>query len=1180
MRIDSFTFARDDRARDRRPRVIVRIEFPTATVYCTSHDDISGIPGVVVNNVLQKPSAVSQRLVPDEGRSEIGTFSFTVVDLQGTFTDAIRAHWFDQEGLRDREVQFYIGYEGYAFSDFQLFTTQTVVSDEYKSGVYTVQCRDITRIQNKEVFKPVATTLRQSVTATDTTIPVGDTTDFEMIAHGTSFTDAPSSTVGYIRLEDEVIRWTAKTANSFTGCTRGVLNTVAKPHAISDTAAQDRQPKVEEYIYLEMPGPKLAYSILTGVVYGTVSTLPDHWHLGIATNLVRVSDFTSIGLDLWNPSNDTDSLVLRFEGLKAQDGKRFVEKEIYLLLGCFSPVYSDGTLGLRRMSPLISNAAPAATLVEDVITEISGLLHDGESMHNQFRINWAWDTLSEDYVRESRFVDGTSIEVHGTAPLLTYEFRGLHGERHTDVTIAQRLASIRDRYATPPERISVSVFGSLNRLEVGDVVRLKLSEQTLRDYALDSADFNRSFEVHRQTYDATSGRVSLELFGSTFRPQAQPPIISDFNALPDSWYVSEGASLASVLTISGNVVQAGSYTINGATTLTASGAIFYHDDDLTIADGANITITGNVQIRIRGFLQNNGDINGTGGGKAGVSDPGTGSWDSTFAGTPGYVGNSRGWDGVRQISGSPPAGILFRYATHTAVLTRAQHDAFPALELSTDSGALRGLPSDLRGTGGAPGGRVIEYSSNDVLMAGGPGVAGGAGLAIICRGLALGASGSIILDGNNSAATTTTTEHWGPGIYGGAGGAGGPGSMLVLLDGSSISFPVIAGKFFARGGTVPVQGQPVPNREGRLGPDLQSIGVGNVAISGFADPDTTTLSGFDYSTVAYGIQYLAEPVGAEGDQYPRPPAPTNFAASSTAGGNLLTWIPPDPDVYSVIEVYASITNDRSDALFVGQTKATTFIDYLPLGGRRYYWIRAARTWIDGRRPSRSDWTPLPETDGIVSNAETPGEAADSPSVLHPVGQINGILFTWSLPSVGRFLGQVQLYEHTAPSPFSAATKVWEGYGTSTFLKRTDTVTRYYWVRLFRGGTLSVPNPANDGVPAAASGTVPELSVSVLPQGEVIQTGRPPPNPKTVQSAPVTGTATGGVPPYTYSWGWVSDGAGIVITAPTSPTTRFSVTGTFGGTQVRGVARLTVEDSTGATAYADYFSAAVFYVFQE
>jgi len=392
--------------------------------------------------------------------------------------------------------------------------------------------------------------------------------------------------------------------------------------------------------------------------------------------------------------------------------------------------------------------------------------------------------------------------------------------------------------------------------------------------------------------------------------------------------------------------------------------------------------------------------------------------------------------------------------------------------------------------------------------------------------------------------------------------------MLILLDGSGISFPVISGKFFARGGTVPLQANPLPNRTGKIGPDYQAIGLtGSFAISGFSDPDTTTLSGFDYSTVAYGIQYLSEPVGAEAHQFARPPAPTDLRAHSTAGGNLLTWISPDADLYNVVEVYASISQNRSDAVFVGETKGNSFHHYLPLGGRYQYWIRAARTWADGRAATRSEWQPLGETSGVTSNAETPGEAPDNPADLYATGMINGIRFTWALPAVGRFLGKVQLFESTAPNPFESATMVWDGYGMSYFLVKADTTTRYYWVRLYRGGQESITEPDGNGIPAAATLITAVLAATASPTSHTIRSTAGAVTPQTLTTPNTMVTATGGVPGYTYVWSFVSGGGGIVINSPSSATTTFSATSTA-GTGRTGTARCTVTDTLGITAYAD------------
>jgi hypothetical protein len=1160
MRTDSIKFATADRALDRRPRFVVRIGFPTASVYCTSHDDIPSVPGIVIAGSVLSPSAVSQRLIPDEGRSEIGSFSCQIVDLQGALTDAIKAHLADAEGLRDREVKFFVGYEGFDFTEFQLLTTQIVVDDSVQDSIYNIQCRDITRFQNQEIFRPASTTLRATIDATSLLLLVNDTTGYEMVAHGSSFTDAPNATVGYVRIEDEIVRWISKTPNTFTLDQRGCFNTVPKEHAIDSNESQDRQPKVEEYIYLEMPGPKMALAIMRG------DGLPSNWTLGINPLYIRENDFEAIGPDLWNTSNDEDSFVLRFEGLQAQDGKRFLEREIYLPCGCYSPVYSDGAVGLKRQVPLISAAAPSFTLDESTIISLSPLQHDGESMHNYFRVLWAFDTIIDDFIRQSMYIDEASQEVHGLSPLLTYEFRGIHSARHTDVTIARILASIRDRYSTPPERLTVTAFATNSAIEIGDVGRVKVSADAIRDYyEIESEAFDRSFEVHQRTYDPANGQLTVELFGSTFRPVAQPPISSTLSALPETFYTSAGTALSAVSTISGSTVQPGSYTLNGNADMRAAGAVFYHNGDLTIGDGANFTITQNVQLRVRGFLQINGSINGSGGGLAGVTDPGGGGLPTNpIPGNPGFLGHSRGWDGIqvtilRSIVSGDTVGVH---------LTKGKVDAVPTFDITVKSGQIIGLPEDMRGGGGGPGGRYYNLTQN-VNGAGGAGAAGGAGLLIICRGLAMGASGSITLDGLASAATTSA-QTLGDGhnlkhMHPGAGGGGGPGAMLVLIDGSSISFPTLGGQFHARGGHVPHDGSAMAARQKVI--VLSNDYLDQTEFFGFADPDAVTLDAHDYSPVAFGIQYLAEELLPNADQATRPPPPTGLTAASAAGGNLLRFVPPPPEDYTVIEVYASQTNNRTDALFVGEVKGSSFMHVVPLGQRLYYWIRASRTYANGRPAVRSTWEPVSVVGGVVSSAETPGEAPDQTADFWAVGQTNGIRFSWAMPSVGRLLGAVRLWESATPN-FVDAVMIKEVYGFAYTLPKTDQVTRYYWIQLFRGGVLAAIEPEGQGLPASAIDLTPQLRASVAPLTYSITMPDPPGGATT---PPVIVTAGGGIPPYTYSWAWIVGNFNNLITnnAPFSNVTTFSTADVPYRAKRAGTARCTVTDSLGFEVFVDF-----------
>jgi len=980
VRADNLQFATANEAPDKRPRFIVRILFDVGSLSITSHTGIASVPGILIDGALQAPSAISQRIVPDEGRSEIGSFSFTLADLGSAFTNEARAKLGDGKGLRGKTVELRIGFEGFDYSAFQLVQTQIITGCEYQDGAYRVQCADITREQRKDIFEPYTTTLQASCTATDTTITVKDTSKFVAVAHGPAWSDGPSATVYYFKIKDEIIRATGKTAGSFTGCTRGVFNTLAVAHTFDTATPDELRPKVEEYIYLELPAVKLAYAVLTGIIHGTANTLPDHWHLGVDPALVRLSDFTGIGTDLWDTTDDTEGFPLRFQELKKQDGKRFLEREVYLLLGAYQPIYSDGQVGLRRLPAMISSASPTVTLTEREVVSADALEHDYSSLHNRFRVDWSWD--GKLYQRTTVFIDADSIAIHGEAPLLTLGFRGLHGSQQTDATIQTRLDAIRDAYAYPPLRLSVSVRPSLNKLEVGDVARVKIAN--MRDFNGSTDSIDRSFLILQRSIDFATGDVPLELLGSTLTPAARPPTSGAVTPLPDAYYNSAGVALNTVIGMTGNTVNAGTHTINGAADLNASGSIFYHLGDLTIPDGATINITGNVQLRVRGFVTVNGDIIGTGGGLAGVADPGkvitppVPALTNAVPGNPGYVGNSRGGDGV--LADPAPAGKAGqpKYSdvqTIPVAFTRGQFERCPARELQVSGNALLGLPSDLRGTGGGPGGR---FSFNFALgnpIFGSDGAAGGAGLAIVCRGMTFGASGSIVLDGASAAlpALVTSGDMWFD-YYPGTGGAGGPGALYVLLDGNSLSLPNIGGHFFGRTGTVGIQGYPLPGRQGRLriGNPTGSpwiVDPDNVNITGYVDE--SLISNHDSSDASYRIQYVPQTLTPSPDADGKPPAPTALTVSGESGFNAIRVTPPARSTYDFVEVWASIDNNRANAVRIGRGDVSEFKHELPVLAARWYWSRVGDV-LDGGREVFSDWFPSGATSGVTATTLNPG----------------------------------------------------------------------------------------------------------------------------------------------------------------------------------------------------------------
>ena len=965
MRYVNAKFATADQSSDKLARFVVLIEFETGSIYCTSHVGISGVPGTVLDGVLEDVDAVSQRIVPDEGRSEIGSMSFLLVDRNSAVTTEFRSKLAAKKGLRGKTVRLYRGFEGFTWAEFSLFQTQTVYDAEYDFGSYRIECADITREQRKEIFDAKTTTLRLSCTDTDTTIAVYDTSAFLAVEHGAAWSDGPSSTCGYIKVQDEIIRWTGKTPDSFTGCVRGALNTRAKPHAVDAATASDQRTKVEEVIYLELPAAKLAYAILTGVLYGQTGTLPAHWHLGISTSLVELGDFTGIGVDLWDTTDDSKGFILRFAQEKAQDGKSFLEKQVYSVMGCFSPVYADGKVGLRRMAALTSDAASVLTLTEDHVVSHSGLSYDMPAMINDFQIDWSYD--GKEPRRRSRFVDQASIAVHGQATRKKLEWRGVYGSKATDVTIWQRLAALRDRYSAPPERVQAKLLASLSGLEVGDVV--KLNVKNLRDFAGTGTQINRAFEVQRLSLNHSTGDLDVDLFGSTARPETSAPSDITSYPLPDAFYSAIGTALNAVagVTIASGIMTAAPATpIGGNADMTAAGAIFYHLGDLTIQNGVTLKIADNCQLRVMGYLTINGTIDGNYAGLAGVADDG--AVEPYLSGNPGFIGNSRGLDGLRvtEMGGNP------QLESQPIPTTQGRFDAFPFLALTISGNNLLGIPSDLRGTGGGPGGKVVYQSS--LRANGGTGGAGGAGLCIVSRGGTFGGSGQITLRGADTAAPSPHLEQ-GKNFYPGTGGAGGPGSFLWLMDtGPAIAAPDVTGKFYGVTGTV---AQPFYSAEFPIlfmpSRAHQRRSRSEQPYAGYLGPEI--ISALDLSNACHRIQYIPPVVVPNDDVEDPPPPPQGLSATAGPGYIQIRVTPADiPDV--VTEIYASAST-LANAELVDTIRGSVLNHQLVQQERRFYWART-KLEIDANTTIYSEWFPgvvslLEATALAVANADVPEE---------------------------------------------------------------------------------------------------------------------------------------------------------------------------------------------------------------
>jgi hypothetical protein len=890
---------------NREPRTAVAIIYPTGSIYITNRPGIANVPGNVVHGCLKDPSASSQDLYPDQGRSTIGSFTFTAVDLDEAITDEIRTQLLvEDRGLSRREVRVITG-DTDDFTDWQDQRVDTYVVDGVvRSGrSYVFSCSDRTREQRVSIFEQQKTRLASTITATATTINVLSTAGFEMLAHTAAFTDAPSATVGYFRLKQtgEVIRYTGTTSTSFTGCTRGVFNTVPQPIVVDGATADDRKPEIEEVIYLEMPGPELLYAVQTGVILSSSATLPTRWHMGIDETYVDDAGYEAIGTDLYDPAAPADGMVLRFLHLKKEDGKKFVEEQLHVPMGTYPIVDTFGVLGIRRIASIVSAASPQFVLNEQTVISHGDVQHALSRVINRVIVNWNFD--GEDFTRTNIVLNNNSIAVHGASKPLTLNLRGLHVSRHSRATIQRISDYLFERYGAPPIEGEISVSRVLNQVEIGDVGQIVL--QRIPDFA--GADYlNRAFEVQGRRVNWKTGRVSFRYFASTAR------IVPDAGGgtgpvLPDGYYTATGTNLTSVLTISGGAVTANGTITGGADARTA---VFYYNGDLTINAGVTVQVTGNVQLRIMGTLTVNGAIDGLGNGLAGLSDPNTVS-AAMIASTDqvaGFVGASRGSAGIRLRTFV--LGLAAYANSVDPPISRGVNPAVPRLSIAVESGELMGLPSELRGAPGGWGGTVFDLNNNGtttVRALGGDGGDGGAGLLLICRGLAFGVSGEIDLSGASGSAGGTYT----PGLItlnAGGGGGGAPGALYVLLDGDDVTYPDLSGAFLASQGSTTQTGTPMTE------PAMTTTAVAALGSSVTGMNPGTPVE--DRWEACHQIHYVPSDIelGESDDEIV--PAPTDLAATADGAGVLLQWTSPPADLHDYIEVWEATTNDRTGALLL------------------------------------------------------------------------------------------------------------------------------------------------------------------------------------------------------------------------------------------------------------------------
>lgn len=932
---------------------VIELEFDTGDVaYFTSHTGTSLPVGAVEYQGYIKTGGISgttQQINPDEGRSTIGSISVTLVDKAGDVSALIAAKDAAGMGIRRKRVRVYIGYLGMSWSTISSNLVQTQIVDDYynDTGAIILQLSDVQRSMRTDIFDLQSTRLSAPITANQLLIPVDSNTKFATMMHGPTFTDAPNARVGYFELEDEVIRWVSTTTDATLGLCyvadqRGALGTKAVAHEVDQSSSTDQRPEVTEFVYLEMQAVKLIYALLTGNLYGQLGEeLPDSWHLGIGGEYVRTNDFITIGNDLWDIAND-DGFVVRFAGVEKQDAKKFIETELCLLCALYMPIYSTGELGLRQFTSVLSNAPYVWELNADNIVSHDRLHVDLRAINNLVSIEWNYDHIADKLTRQKILYDEISAEKYGESASKSLQFSGLHGSRHTSTTVEGLFDRLRDRYAGPPHKLNVRVLPYLNFLEVADVVKVALPG--VRD-PFTGAAFARAMEIQQVSVNWVTGNLSFQLFGSS---QPATPIkpgntVNDgsLKVIDDAWYTATGTNISSYggvsTSLSGGVrhITGGSGLAGNDSTL----ARYYCDGDLEIDSGVTLPFTKNVILVVKGHLQINGTLDGSGRGPAGAASPGNGSYDAANAGVPGFIGPTVSGGGMksRTVVVSGPSNNQTVYDSVAGYQAAGQCGAVPRLALQWTNGQFLGLPGNLQGTSGSSG--HVARRGSSTRVAGGAGGAGGAGIVIVARGISFGAAGKIITSGANGSAGVSDGT-----IVGGTGAGGAPGGVYLIVDGLDNDVPDISHVEALFGAS------PVPT----LSP------VANVLSQPSTMVRTTAQVNVEPPYYSYYTGYGSTPPdlsgygGAARVQYV---PPLNVAAEDLPAD---TGDPLSVSAFELINTPATIAGNKSTIEVTVSPPGDSTYAYAKI----YYRYQGSSTWIY-TGPADDEWDFVVNSDGRV-----------------------------------------------------------------------------------------------------------------------------------------------------------------------------------------------------------------------
>lgn len=469
-------------------------------------------PTAAYKPLLYTPQGAGAQITISEGRASLSHVSFGLLDKDGQIT---RLAAFTQ--LAGRQVTIEAGFLGMAEADYVAVFTGRVLDYTLANDNVTWQFQTTSLLvdQRKNIFR-AATFLTAATTAVAAAINVKGTTDF------------PAATGGvlYLRIDDEVVSYTGKTATTFTGLLRGQLGTVAAAHAINAA--------VVNLAVLQGNPITLALQILTSTGLGTngpYDVLPACVGLSIDQTLVDIARFEQ-ERNRW-----VNSLTFKFEESETTSGKAFLEEQIYTFTNAYPIEDNKGRISMKVYAPPL----PTGILESLDDTNMTGPpTFKGNVLANNFfnevDLQYDFDFLSGGFLSRTLFEDANSQVTFGTpgnpnVRTASYSSRGMR----TAITLQNRIdrfgSRFLKRFAIPSPVLNVRTLFKKTLVEVGDIVavtsafipNLATGKMGLANQLMEVVERAPSFETATFTFTVLNTGYTYGRKYAAISPSSKPP---------------------------------------------------------------------------------------------------------------------------------------------------------------------------------------------------------------------------------------------------------------------------------------------------------------------------------------------------------------------------------------------------------------------------------------------------------------------------------------------------------------------------------------------------------------------------------------------------------------------------------------------------------------------------------